>query len=601
MIAVAASIVQPLIDGIRSRRSSMKSKLGIMSELWLLVGAVPFGGPGPASAAEPASRYINLHEGNEIRLLFDSLEGAIPGRMAEAKVPGLSMAIVDRDGVVWARGFGVRSAGGSAPVTTETLFSVQSISKVVTATAIMIAVQEGLVDLDAPVSAYLPGFTVHSRYEERPEKVMTIRHLLKHTSGLGHEAPVGNNFSRGATTLEDHVRSIADTWTLFPVGSRYKYSNLGMDLAGYILQAASKTPFEAYVERKLLAPLGIRASTFDASRIGSYENRACGSPPGDAALVYEQGMIPCGGFYATASELGESVRLHLNGGTAGSKRVLEERYVDAMMNEPFAVAGQLYGHGLGVFKMNRLAGKTLRRPFAMHSGGGFGFGANVTWLPEFGVGAVVLTNSPNAEFAAGLAHRALAAILEAYGASLDTYRPYADLVEVDIDDEKLKPLLGTYTQTRDRIEFCIQDGTPGFKLIDGRFFAAHFVAEREAYIDIPGAAYSTLIRFVPNLDGAGAYLCTVHDGDAYAYCDGPNDPPGPDDPRWERYVGSYEWLAGDAPVLTTNIHRRNGWLYLEDMKLVEHEPGLFFLPHGEYVDARGPVPIGGGVAGRRKN
>ncbi len=232
----------------------------------------------PVSADEP--RPLALRGDQKILALADSLAGALPARMAGAGIPGLSMAIVDRDGIVWAKGFGVRSTGGTDPVTTETLFSLQSISKVVTATAIMIAVQDGTLDLDAPVSAYLPKFTVHSRFEKKPQDLMTLRHFLTHRSGLVHEAPVGSNFTRGAVTFEDHIRSIGETWTLFPVGSRYKYSNLGMDLAGYALQTASGMPFEKYVEKRLLEPLGMSASTFDAARIMANPNRATGAPPG---------------------------------------------------------------------------------------------------------------------------------------------------------------------------------------------------------------------------------------------------------------------------------------------------------------------------------
>ncbi len=109
-----------------------------------------------------------------------------------------------------------------------------------TAAAIMLAVQRGLLDLDKPIAAYLPDFTVNSRFEAKPQAKMTLRHLLSHRAGFTHEAPIGNNDDLSFPSFEAHVRSISDTWLRFPVGDRFRYSNLGVDLAGFILQTAMR-------------------------------------------------------------------------------------------------------------------------------------------------------------------------------------------------------------------------------------------------------------------------------------------------------------------------------------------------------------------------
>jgi CubicO group peptidase (beta-lactamase class C family) len=116
-------------------------------------------------------------------------------------------------------------------VTADTIFSVQSMSKTFTATAVMQAVEKGLVDLDVPITTYLPEFTVHSAFEDHPEGRITLRMLLGCTAGFIHEAPVGNNFDRDPGDWEDHVRSISDTWLRFPVGSGFAYSNVKLDPA----------------------------------------------------------------------------------------------------------------------------------------------------------------------------------------------------------------------------------------------------------------------------------------------------------------------------------------------------------------------------------
>ena len=163
----------------------------------------------------------------------------IPELMAEQDIPGLAVALVDGDRVLWAEGFGHTDRDGSSPVTADTIFSVQSMSKLFTATAVMQAVGAGRLRLDEPITSYLPDFTVHSAFEDHPERKITLRMLLSHTAGFTHEAPVGNNFELDPGDFDDHVRSISDTWLRFPIGTGYAYSNLGIDLAGYIVGRVS--------------------------------------------------------------------------------------------------------------------------------------------------------------------------------------------------------------------------------------------------------------------------------------------------------------------------------------------------------------------------
>ena len=167
----------------------------------------------------------------------------IPELMAEQGIPGLAVALVDKDRTVWLAGFGRLDGRGSAPVNADTIFSVQSMSKLFTATAVMQAVAAGRLDLDEPITTYLPGFTVHSAFEEHPERKITLRMLLSHTAGFTHEAPIGNNNELEPGDFDAHVRSISKTWLRFPVGTGYAYSNLGIDLAGYILERVEGKSF----------------------------------------------------------------------------------------------------------------------------------------------------------------------------------------------------------------------------------------------------------------------------------------------------------------------------------------------------------------------
>ena len=128
---------------------------------------------------------------------------------------------MDGDRVVWQQGFGSTESDARTPVTVDTIFSVQSMSKAFTVTAVMRAVQAGRLDLDVPITTYLPSFEVRSAFEPHPERRITLRMLLSHTAGFTHEAPLGNNYEPEPGDFEAHVASIADTWLRPPVGTGY--------------------------------------------------------------------------------------------------------------------------------------------------------------------------------------------------------------------------------------------------------------------------------------------------------------------------------------------------------------------------------------------
>lgn len=317
------------------------------------------------------------------RMVFDKCSESIPERMKQNKIPGLSLAVVDRDGILWAAGFG-RTGWTKRRVTPETLFSIQSMSKTFTATAVMMAVQDGLVDLDTPITTYLPEFTVNSRWEENPQEKITLRHLLSHTSGLPHEAPVGNNLDTRYDSFGQHVLSISDTWLRSRVGAKYNYSNLGIDLAGYILQVQSGMSFAEYMKQKVFNPLGMSTSSVDYDEVEQYADRALGHAPFIAAVPVAIPMVAAGGVYTSAAELSRFVQFHLNRGVLDGQRLLDARLIDTMYTSSEVAKG--YGLGIGI-------GEKHGTYYLNHNGGGFGFLTTMTWYPEYGIGCIVLTNS----------------------------------------------------------------------------------------------------------------------------------------------------------------------------------------------------------------
>ena len=135
------------------------------------------------------------------------LKARIEERMEASKIPGLAIALVDGDKVIWAEGFGHTERDGEQKVTPDTLFSMQSISKHFTTLGFLRAVDKGLVQLDEHLTAVAPKFKVHSRLGDGEAETITFRQLLSHWSGLPHEAPVGNNYDFRNTSFDDHIRT----------------------------------------------------------------------------------------------------------------------------------------------------------------------------------------------------------------------------------------------------------------------------------------------------------------------------------------------------------------------------------------------------------
>ena len=452
----------------------------------------------------------------------------IPELMAEQGIPGLAVALVDKDRTVWLAGFGRLDDEGSAPVNADTIFSVQSVSKLFTATAVMQAVAAGRLDLDKPITTYLPGFTVHSAFEEHPERKITLRMLLSHTAGFTQEAPVGNSNELDPGDFDDHVRSISQTWLRFPVGTGLAYSNLGIDLAGYILERVEGKPFPEVARESLLEPLGMGRSTFDRAAIRASGNRAAGhvefypSPP-----LYEP-MTAAGGLYTSARDLAQFLRFQLNDGSLDGHVVLDRRWLDEMRTVPPPRAGAAAGYALGVVRYRWNTWPDLLE----HGGGGNGFLANLRWVPEVGIGIAVLTNSPDHQLQNELSTSILIDLLREPGAYRDRALAFSGRAGVEDANVDFAPPAGLASLVADAAMPARGDEATRWAGYSG--------------------LYRTLAWDVVEIDGPPARFLV------------------------------------DAGVPYFEGEDRNE--VFARHRLAEIEPGVFLADDGETLDLRGPVP-----------
>ena len=344
----------------------------------------------------------------ELDTVVEKYRTVIQTQMRKLGITGFSIALVTDEEVLWAEGFGCTDQTCLTQVTLDTPFSIQSMSKSFTATAVLMAVKDGLLDLDTPISTYLPDFTVNSIFDERPQDIITLRMLLSHTAGFTHEAPVGNNYDLDPGTWEAHIASISETWLKYPVGQGWFYANLGIDLAGYILEQVAEMPFQEYTKTHLFESLEMQNSTFDREKIERLVNRAIGYSGIFSQIPLVTTIMPSGGVYTSVNDMAQYLQFHINRGSFAGQPLLDTQLIEQMYRPHFQ-ASAAQGYGLGLYiKQGRFDSIKL-----LHNGGSFGFTSQMTWYPDLKIGVVWLSNSQDHDLLDWLSNAILDDVIDA--------------------------------------------------------------------------------------------------------------------------------------------------------------------------------------------
>jgi CubicO group peptidase (beta-lactamase class C family) len=534
---------------------------------------------GRAGALEGPGQTVMLREA---RSLIEPERKAILRAMEAADIPGAAVCLIHDGKPSWVEGLGVTDPQSGRRVAADTIFSIQSTSKHVTATAVMLAVQSGLLDLDRPIAAYVPDFTVRSRFEAVPEEKITLRLLMSHRAGFTHEAPVGNNYDPAFPSFEAHVRSVSDTWLRFPVGTRYRYSNLGFDLAGYILQARSGMVFAECLRTLVFEPLGMLDSTAATDVYAARDTRALGHEKGYTTVPLRTPLIPSGGVYTSARDMATYSLFHLQRGKLNGKVILKEELWDEMHS--FSLGGD---YSLGVIRTELRYGQTPVRLLS-HRGGGFGFGCVFDYCPPAGLAWIALFNRPTSagyRFGEGLVE---AALVKRYGPRKPRL-PASDLAPIELPAERLRQYVGNYIGRNISADISAQGHTLNMQ-VGTKQTSVYLASPTDAFTAAADGDTVSYEYHAPSSLEPAHLECSAGE-DSLDYNDGAQDPPGSDSPAWTPFLGQYEIHQWGQPSGSVTIHRKNGYLYLNNIRLfVESEPGLFFTPDGEAVDFRHDVP-----------
>lgn len=419
--------------------------------VWLL-GALLAAAPALQAQArvDPAPRYAG------VALV---LTGFITDQMAEKGLPGLSIALVDGQRIVWARGFGYANAADSTPATAETPYRVASVSKLFTDIGVMQLVERGVVALDSPVTNYLSDFAPLNPFG-RP---VTLRQILSHRAGIVREPPVGHYFDPTSPALAATVQSLNTTSLIYAPGTATKYSNAAIAAAGYVLERTQHAPYAEYMARAVLQPLGMTASSFapDSATVARRARGMMWTVDGRTfdAPTFPLGIGPACELTTTMLDLGRFLSALFAGGQGVNGRVLQARSLDQMWGVQFGGAGAQSGYGLG-FAVSQLEGR-LR---IGHSGWHYGFGTEVAALPREQLGVAVSTTADAANAVTErIADEALRLML---AAQEDRPLPTA-VTTAPIPFETVRRLAGRYRGAARALDLTVRDSALWFQDVRG--------------------------------------------------------------------------------------------------------------------------------------
>jgi CubicO group peptidase (beta-lactamase class C family) len=350
------------------------------------------------------------------------------------------------DGQVETWGFGVTSIDTEQPVRADTLFQIGSISKVFTTTLIMRLVDEGTIDLDRPVAAYLPGFRLG---DGAAMEGVSLRLLLSHQAGF-----FGDNFKDFGPGNDALAKAIAEFPTLRQItapGELWAYCNTAFQVAGAVIEHVTGMEVERAIVEQVFKPLGLERSFFHAHEAITY-SAAVGHnklPGKDLEIARPYPLMRCmnaaGGIIGTVGDLLAFARFHMGDGTANGERVLSEASLRAMQT-PQTEAGSFADHyGVG-WALRTIGGEQV----VGHGGSTNGFRAQLALVPSKQVAVALLTNG-----SAGSAvnHAVEAWALERYAGLRAAPHSFVTLPAGD-----LERMAGRYEQPLAEVDITAADG-----------------------------------------------------------------------------------------------------------------------------------------------
>ncbi len=376
----------------------------------------------PENVTFPRIRYETIGFAAAPSAILDDatiakIEALVQEMMSRNQLPGFALGVVKDGQLAYAKGFGVSSLDDGEPVTPQTVFQWAETSMVPTAMAVLQLAEAGKIDLDAPITTYLPYFKMKDeRYGD-----ITVRQLLMQRSGVPDSSSLRADSGNTMADWEDFtpefddaaikrwVCSLADQELLFAPGSSFEYSDQGYALLGAVIGAASGQSYEASMNANILKPLGMTHSTFlldevDKSLLAAPHVAAADKVVAGKVMPYHRPFAAANNLFSTIEDMAKLARASLNRGSLEGQRILPEGAVDQMWESngqtPYADFAFGTAHpskmmsewGYGWF-LGDVAGHRV----ASTVGGDYGYNGSVAVAPDSNLAVIAVGNGPLVE------------------------------------------------------------------------------------------------------------------------------------------------------------------------------------------------------------
>ncbi len=470
-------------------------------------------------------------------------------------IVGISYAVIDKQGIVHANALGYRHKSEKAPATIHSAFAAGSISKSFTAVGIMQLIEQGKVDLDAPVSRYIKEFSLLPRYDVQE---YTIRRFLTHSAGIPSDNLYGIT-GEDPISKDELIKRMQSQHQTLPPGKIYQYSNIGYTVLGLVIERVTGRSFEEYMQTEILAPLKMSNSSFDIDYIQSEEHICKGyNKKGKEHDYYESREVPAGGLLTSANDLAHYAQMYLNGGVYKGQQVLFKQSIQNMWTVQNSDVALDYDFKTGLCWRNTpKAGVSIIDvvPIWWHSGSTVLFCSQLIFFPEQEMAVLVLCNTRKCGTTKAIANMIAEAVLEEqFNIEVPSIKSSQKVKKLSTEDLENMPgeyatMWGKLTIERkgkDKLKASLID--KGFKVIA---YENGEIGIRLQILGIP-VKISQLEKLRLKFDNSTGedVLVFVQNGKQYYF--GVKYKPEPPTELWKKRLGNYEQLdprEGDVKFL----------------------------------------------------
>ncbi len=319
--------------------------------------------------------------------LKSALDSYVETFLEEHRIPGASIALVHESRTVYLKAWGITGESKEI-VTTETPFTIGSISKSLTGLAIMRLIEEGTIRLDDPVQKYLPWFTLK---DNQAASQITLKHLLTQTSGISTYSglSISDREAKDLNAIRENVERLSKVKLTAAPGEKHQYSNANFLILGALIEEVTNQTYSEYMEEQVFSPLGMNDAAADYST-ALKKGYAAGYQswlgiPRNSAVTYDNGGAPYGYLTTSARDMVQYIKWLSQ--HESNHNFLSEETMNLYMN-PYVQTGEHRFYGLGV----RISNPDTEEEMIWHSGSTPDSHAEVFFIPATGWGGVILTN-----------------------------------------------------------------------------------------------------------------------------------------------------------------------------------------------------------------